>query len=431
MEIISYGNLRLICILCMCIIVICSFYAVHFGVFDRIDMKENDYHSNVSSGLSVFEQGYHNMSSSRMQKFMGLRGINENKLPVLFIKTHKTGSSTVSSILWRQLCMHSHMNCFLPPASNPGRTWDFSRNDHKQYVQHSLGTQDRKLPFDVWLSHAKYHSFLTEIIPKPRVFLTIVRRPALRFQSAWYWYGLETVSRITLHNFARTLLSLPDSEARDRSAREMDKQWRFRTGLDSSVQELVGISKISKDFQADFRHLLYQVINLELFVLVNERFEESLLIMQWLLKLDGHDETCWFLPRKVQNYDRISNDTVLQALDAIQPHDLALYRAANLALDRMIVIVQKETNWHFPSEVQRLRQQLHSLSLACNTSEGMAARQHIYENMHARTSRHWNVSELCDLLDMDNDNFVQMFWEVRHNKELRRSFVAAAPGANN
>jgi len=43
----------------------------------------------------------------------------------VFQKTHKTASSTLTSVLWRNLCSGPHRrNCFLPPADTPGRSWD-------------------------------------------------------------------------------------------------------------------------------------------------------------------------------------------------------------------------------------------------------------------------------------------------------------------
>ena len=97
-----------------------------------------------------------------------------NAPSLMFYKTHKTCSSTVTGILWRLLCYTScgsssnagkesfshfsrgrYENCFVPPASTPGRTWDFNRGDHTRQIQSSIGTAHRGPPFTVWIHHAK------------------------------------------------------------------------------------------------------------------------------------------------------------------------------------------------------------------------------------------------------------------------------------
>jgi hypothetical protein len=120
---------------------------------------------------------------------------NQTKFKLIFLKSHKTASSTVIGIFWRNFCLHSDYNCFLPPHSNPGRTWDFDRLDHQKFVFSSQGTAHRGVPFDIWLYHAKNHKTLFDLLGfnQSPVFVSIIRRPALRFQSAWYWYDLAKV----------------------------------------------------------------------------------------------------------------------------------------------------------------------------------------------------------------------------------------------
>ena len=112
---------------------------------------------------------------------------------LIFYKTHKTCSSTVTGILWRFLCSttcssssgnedqdnlshYSHdgyENCFVPPTSTPGRTWDFNRGDHTQQILSSIGTACKGPPFTVWVHHAKgeqqnyYHIALPLLLHQP------------------------------------------------------------------------------------------------------------------------------------------------------------------------------------------------------------------------------------------------------------------------
>ncbi len=275
------------------------------------------------------------------------------------------------------------------------------------------------MPFDVWLSHAKYHEYLTEIIPAPRIFFSIVRRPAYRFQSAWYWYKLDQSSQLSFVEFiekAKQNSKLFDYSSnhnkRDNFIIELDKQWKFRTGLDSTSQELVGMSRYSRDFAALFHSLLDEITHLKLFLLVNERFEESLLVLRWLLHWETND-SLFFLPRKVQNYHRITNETFLRVLDDLQPFDSKLYEAANHALDQYIEIMKSQRrNSNFTKEVETLRIQLHSLPRICNESESLSVRESLLQTVIENTYSH----ELCSLLALDNDGFVQSYWKQNEER---------------
>ena len=48
---------------------------------------------------------------------------------LIFLKTHKTGSSTLNRILWRGLCINRGYNCFLPPAKNAGKIWNLDKSE--------------------------------------------------------------------------------------------------------------------------------------------------------------------------------------------------------------------------------------------------------------------------------------------------------------
>jgi hypothetical protein len=114
---------------------------------------------------------------------------------LVFLKTHKTGSSTLSGVLWRQLSQRQALNCFVPPAGNPGRTWDMDRAEDRRAVMRSSGTTGAGAPFDVWLHYARRSDFLLQHVVKAPAgqrqgqqqgqqqqglhFVSIVRRPAL------------------------------------------------------------------------------------------------------------------------------------------------------------------------------------------------------------------------------------------------------------
>ena len=53
---------------------------------------------------------------------------------LIFIKTHKTGSSTVTALILRK-CIKSRLNCFIPKRKAPGMTYMFEKpKDYREVV---------------------------------------------------------------------------------------------------------------------------------------------------------------------------------------------------------------------------------------------------------------------------------------------------------
>jgi hypothetical protein len=177
--------------------------------------------SGVPSFAAVNRLKVRSLIQSLSESHVLRRGKKDSRL--FFLKTHKTGSSTQSSIIWRAFCLSDSSrrvkrNCFLPPLESPGRMW--SSGDLSDIVS-SSGTSNNLMPFDVWNSHVKvsYISYLTKsrsslndsfldsedqpsafsqqffqkVLPNPSYFVSILRRPADRFESAYHWYELYRV----------------------------------------------------------------------------------------------------------------------------------------------------------------------------------------------------------------------------------------------
>ena len=224
---------------------------------------------------------------------------------VIFLKTHKTGSTTLESIFWRNLCIPTFdkdgnvakkgKNCFLPPKDHPGKTWDFSaKRDwdmlHKDAGSSISGKTQGKPPYDVWLSHAKFHWSLNGVlVPRAKRVISIVRHPAARFRSAWHWYEHEKSTQLTLESFV-TLAEKGEAP-----------QLRYRTGLDSVIEELSGQDGFShvhssrdrrrdKRLRAHAEALVEQIKSGKLLLLVTDRFEESILVLSKLMGWSSYQE---------------------------------------------------------------------------------------------------------------------------------------------
>lgn len=140
--------------------------------------------------------------------------------PVVFIKTHKTASSTASAAL-RNVAIVLGLRLFVPPPHiHAGMTWDASRPSHAQDMLHALhmlhsdtaasSTPTSPSLLDVWASHVCYNeafrSFVATYMPLPPLYVTIVRHPVDRFISTFYWRRGQhhTVSRTHLGRRVQT-----------------------------------------------------------------------------------------------------------------------------------------------------------------------------------------------------------------------------------
>lgn len=349
---------------------------------------------------------------------MTSNGVNSSR--VLYLKTHKTGSSSVSGILWRELCIKRQMNCFLPVPIAAGRTWELDDPAERQYAHDSVGTNLTRLPFDVWMNHVRPSEKLTRLLNAPYLLVSSVRRPAHRFGSAWHYFSLGVHRNVTAARFMSMLTNKP---AHINSTEFKESWYKYGVGLEATSQELVGRSLGTAAFnQAFFHDILPSIFNYKLFLIVCDRFDESILILRWLLgwpgdqaEHDAHraavsrskqqlrtvkrsvraantaanltnwngilgsnrshfkDENIWYVPQKVRGAvgsvktkrstrsgGFSANDWSL--LDAFQPHDLILYRAASVALDKLIGFYGPE---RFAKDLARYQRNLRAVHEHC------------------------------------------------------------------
>jgi len=330
-------------------------------------------------------------------------------------------------------------NCFLPPPDSPGKTWDFDRKQDREYILSQNGTNFKGYPFSIWVHHAKggiLHPFLLNVTKANGMNLThdlplllsIVRQPSARFRSAWLWYGHQnSLGNITLKDFVSILteryslsqyigfLSLGlyarivniFYSTRKKCQMSINPygsirfSFNYRTGLDSTFQELSGLSSESHSIELRIQYvkqLVHLMMEQKLFLFVCERFDESILIARRLLGLVNlgdskdlrnllfnNDSMCHnqrisnlmlYFHQKKQSHTAIHSSTksdddkdVMATLDRLQPFDSALYYAANVLLDRYIslynVATPKNTSAYL-KDLHHYREQLRVTHMHCN-----------------------------------------------------------------
>lgn len=199
--------------------------------------------------------------------------------------------------------------------------------------------------------------------------------------------------------------------------------FKYRTGLDATAEELVGLRTSDQAFQRQFAQLLSDVTGERVLLLVCERFEESLLVLHrlFLAVNDGVSaETresdvgfpfpnLLFLRQKQQTGLAPLSPKLRRQLGELQPHDSALHAAASRALDRWLGLLYPDRS-QLLRDLRLLRSQTEAVAAACSGEavhrpEGASALAHLDEGQ---------VSALCASLARDNRQLVEDAWKALH-----------------
>eukprot|EP01039_Chlorochromonas_danica_P001469 gene1470-1598_t len=293
-------------------------------------------------------------------------------------KPHKTGSSSAACILWTELCQNQGMNCFLPHWNDSGRTWSMYENSHREYILSSTGTGSSTAPFDAWLAHNRLSKQLYHLLKKPFLHVSSTRHPGMRFNSAWYEFCIEQRKSITYHDFISILQSqsIPYEPLRQLASSFHPPWYVPQWGLEAISQEQIGVSL----FHANFKHIFFhnlaeKVVSYKIFLIVTERFDESMLILRWLLEWPK-DDLSWKHADvfKVKNTTFGNNSALwpphISLLQSFQPHDSFIHLLANRVLDRLIHFYGEE---QFKQELERYRHNLREVQAYCSMEFAMSA----------------------------------------------------------
>lgn len=349
---------------------------------------------------------------------------------VVFLKTHKTGGSTLCRILWRQLCDIEKRNCFLPAIDNYGKIWDFNSYNDWSVIKNGKGsTFHKSFPYDVWVHHVKYSKKMKEVVPTANKIISIVRNPSLRFISAWDWYeheislgiSFEKFLNISMEQYKNNKCLLPwsiFSYWKKSFSHNSCIQLKYRTGLDATVEEIIGISKDNDSFQELFEELIENMYNGKIFLLVLDRLDESLLIMGKLL--GWNFQSLLYISHKVSLEKKIKNDNIkLNQLKLLQPYDNALFHAANHLLDKYIDGYSNvQTLMKFMNS--SMNSYVHSPSLSSSFSFdlklfrlGLLRIQKIckQQKVMIELENINNLDKYCASIIRDNDEAMKYIWE--------------------
>ena len=273
----------------------------------------------------------------------------KNHLPnsgIVFVKTTKTASSTITSVLHALATSHN----LTMPISTIGGHYFKARTKKGRSKLLSLPTtivgRQKGAPYDIWTYHVKFSkSLLSEAVPtSDGKFFSIVREPAARIRSAC--------------NFYRCCPAQTPEKWHDFVLESTEKSWKRQCGLDYSFRE-INEGPLSNETQVAMED---EIRKGKLLLLVTDRLLESMLALWDFYNLHPLDVA--FFPKKFsknQASTHIGNTiNLLKAEEKIRkmnPYDTAAYKLANMKLSERIEDM-------FSSEVirERAKEELKTLN---------------------------------------------------------------------
>ena len=197
---------------------------------------------------------------------------------IYFLKTHKTGSSTLGTILLSYGVSKNHKIVLDPDLADMDWPAPLKLNQFSSLVK----SDEAK----IFVSHIRFNKGpVNSVFPKPKAkYITIVRHPVSQFKSAWVFYAIPRFAHIpvnTTNTFLKSSDALQQLQKRLKKTKFPPKFFHFSNshsydmGLEQeNTQNMKLVESYIDKMEREFD-----------LVMITEYFDESLILLKRLL--------CW------------------------------------------------------------------------------------------------------------------------------------------
>eukprot|EP00639_Heterosigma_akashiwo_P000400 CAMPEP_0194571188 /NCGR_PEP_ID=MMETSP0292-20121207/8242_1 /TAXON_ID=39354 /ORGANISM="Heterosigma akashiwo, Strain CCMP2393" /LENGTH=335 /DNA_ID=CAMNT_0039421865 /DNA_START=28 /DNA_END=1032 /DNA_ORIENTATION=- len=227
-----------------------------------------------------------------------LEGRNTDGIPgkgIVFLKTKKAGSSTISQVLHRAALKRNQLIAWKGNLNFP---YDYS--------------------FDMWVNHSPYDANLFRLVPQANFqYVSVLRDPGTRTRSQWTWrpLALKAFSAVGRNCQCDGWIGCALKGLRDEHTRLCLQQSR-QLGLESQTLWHLGFDvfemhprergrNITEAFTVEHERLRANLLNGKHLYLVMERMEESLVVLRHAYNLTLDDIVSF--PKKVGGAEQAQN----------------------------------------------------------------------------------------------------------------------------
>ncbi|XP_068096645.1 galactosylceramide sulfotransferase [Hyperolius riggenbachi] len=286
---------------------------------------------------------------------------------IMFLKTHKTGSSTILNILFRYGEKHK-LHFAFPRGRN-----DF---EYPSYFNHMQVEGYRPgICFNIMCNHMRYrHSEVSLLMPPDTIFVTVLRNPALLFESSFQYFGRLVPLTWTLPGsgseqkmdaFLRSPLTYYDSSGYN--AHYLRNLLTFDMGYDSEMD--AGDTRV--------QDLIEELDGRFHLVMLLEYFDESLLLLRELMCWEMDDILYFKLnARKDSGVSRLSAE-VYQMAQQWNALDSLIYQHFNATFWKK---VEKYGVERMKKDIMELRTRNEELKQECIAGGGPVDANKIQES---------------------------------------------------
>ncbi|XP_066265928.1 uncharacterized protein [Branchiostoma lanceolatum] len=223
------------------------------------------------------------------------------KTNLVFLKTHKTASSTVQNIIMRFGSARS-LTFALPSKRTSNLGWpQLFKKSH--VLQERLGRKNTS--YNILCHHTRLnYDNIRELMPDDTVYITIVRNPADMYESIFYYMGLDKHFKINSTNPLRTFLEKPSYYVY-KNRKAVPQLYRNPMFYDLGYLRTQSVYVSEQTIKSDIDRL-EKIFSL---VMVADYFEESLVLMKHALCWDIDDVTFFKLnARREESIRHVTRD---------------------------------------------------------------------------------------------------------------------------
>ncbi|XP_055356059.1 galactose-3-O-sulfotransferase 4-like [Paramacrobiotus metropolitanus] len=232
---------------------------------------------------------------------------------IMFVKTHKCGSSSIQNILMRYGNRYN-LTFVIPWFSN--NLGNFA-NLERFRSDMALPVPRQSYPhYDIFAHHARYNKdVIPSLMPKNTVYIAIVREPTAMYQSAWTYFSLNQRFGVSLNDFAADPHRFYFNSTDNRSLQFARNPMLSDFGLEKEDFDNMTVLQETIDY-IDKRFAL---------VMISDYMDESLVLLRQLLCWEWDDVVEFHLNRQ-NNHPTKLTKKVTDNILAWNSGDNMLYR---------------------------------------------------------------------------------------------------------
>ncbi|UJR11274.1 hypothetical protein I4U23_015456 [Adineta vaga] len=324
------------------------------------------------------------------------------KQNILFLKTHKTGSSTIQNIFLRYGDKHD-LTFALPYKSNYfGHPQVFHRRMLRPHSYFWSRMESLISPsYNIFTHHARFnYEEMSSVMPNDTIFVTILRQPVCSLQSLLSYIHLEKFYNET--SLARSMERYFSNSSSNSVYHVLsEKRFSNRYGRNQMSFDL-GLDPEDFDDSEIIKQFIREIDSQFHLVMITERMQESLILLQDLLCWSQEDMIVF--EHNVRNVDLSCNLTGDMA-STIRHHNAAdqiLYDFFRTKFDRQVIEfgVRRMNN-----EIRRLQSVTQLMYKDCvkgklPIKEIISSKKIWYNDLVTGFEKNANVSKTCIDLTM-------------------------------